>query len=67
MVTAGALIFYGDGSGALVAADANDGKLLWYFNTGQRWKAGPMTYTVEGKQYIGVTAGSTIMAFGLVP
>jgi alcohol dehydrogenase (cytochrome c) len=67
MVTAGGLIFYGDGSGAFVAADANDGKLLWHFNTGQRWKAGPMTYTVEGKQYIGVTAGSTIMAFGLVP
>jgi PQQ-dependent dehydrogenase (methanol/ethanol family) len=65
MATAGGLIFYGDGSGAFVAADATNGKLLWHFNTSQGWKAGPMTYTVDGKQYIGVAAGSTIVAFGL--
>jgi PQQ-dependent dehydrogenase (methanol/ethanol family) len=65
MATAGGLIFYGDGSGAFVAADANNGKLLWHFNTGQSWKAGPMTYTVGGKQYIGMAAGSTILAFSL--
>ena len=41
-------MFYGDGSGAFVAADAKNGKLLWHFNTGQSWKAGPMTYTVDG-------------------
>jgi PQQ-dependent dehydrogenase (methanol/ethanol family) len=67
MATAGGLIFYGDGSGAFVAADATSGKLLWHFNTGQSWKAGPMTYTVDGRQYIGMAAGSTIMAFALAP
>lgn len=65
MSTAGGLIFYGDGSGAFIAADAKSGKLLWHFNTGQSWKAGPMTYAIDGKQYIGVAAGSTIMAFAL--
>jgi PQQ-dependent dehydrogenase (methanol/ethanol family) len=65
MATAGGLIFYGDGSGAFIAADATSGKLLWHFNTSQSWKAGPMTYMVDGKQYIGVAAGSTILAFGL--
>jgi PQQ-dependent dehydrogenase (methanol/ethanol family) len=65
MATAGGLIFYGDGSGAFVAADAKNGKLLWHFNTGQTWKGGPMTYTVDGNQYVGVAAGSTILAFGL--
>ena len=65
MATAGGLIFYGDGSGAFVAADAHDGKRLWHFNTGQSWKAGPMTYLVDDRQYIGVAAGSTILAFGL--
>jgi alcohol dehydrogenase (cytochrome c) len=65
MATAGGLIFYGDGGGAFVAADATNGKLLWHFNTGQSWKAGPMTYTVDGNQYIGVAAGSTILAFSL--
>ena len=65
MVTAGGLIFYGDGSGAFVAADEKNGTILWHFNTGQRWKAGPMTYTVDRNQYVGVAAGSTILAFSL--
>ena len=65
MVTAGGLIFYGDGSGAFVAEDEKNGTILWHFNTCQRWKAGPMTYTVDRNQYVGVAAGSTILAFSL--
>jgi alcohol dehydrogenase (cytochrome c) len=65
MATAGGLIFYGDGSGTFIAADARDGKLLWHFNTSQSWKAGPMTYLAGGRQYVGVAAGNTILAFGL--
>ena len=65
MATAGGLVFYGDGNGAFIAANSKSGKLLWHFNTGQSWKAGPMTYTVDGNQYIGVAAGSTILAFSL--
>ena len=58
-------MFYGDGHGAFIAADARTGKLLWHFNTGQTWKAGPMTYTVDNQQYIGIAAGSTILSFTL--
>ncbi len=65
MAIASGLVFYGDGSG-LIAADATSGKLLWHFNTSQSWTAGPMTYMVDGKQYIGVAAGSTILAFSLL-
>jgi outer membrane protein assembly factor BamB len=65
MATAGGLIFYGDGNGAFIAADANNGKLLWHFNTGQSWKAGPMTYTVDDNQYIAIAGGSTILTFSL--
>ncbi len=65
MATAGGLVFYGDGGGAFIAADATNGKTLWHFNTGQNWKAGPMTYAVDGVQYIGIAAGSTILAFSL--
>ena len=65
MATAGGLIFYGDGRGAFIAADASNGKPLWHFNTAQNWKAGPMTFTVDGKQHVGVAAGSTILAFAL--
>ena len=65
LATAGGLVFYGDNSGAFVAVDAGNGKPLWHFNTGQPWKASPMTYTVDGRQYIGVAAGATILTFGL--
>jgi alcohol dehydrogenase (cytochrome c) len=65
MATAGGLIFYGDGYGAFVAADARNGEPLWHFDTSQNFKAGPMTYTVDDVQYIGMAAGSTILAFTL--
>ncbi len=65
MATGGGLIFYGDGYGAFIAADATNGKLLWHFNTSQSWKAGPMTYMVDGNQYISVAAGNTILALSL--
>ncbi len=65
LATAGGLVFYGDGNGAFIAADARNGKLLWHFDTNQSWKAGPMTYTVDGNQYVAVAAGSTILAFSL--
>lgn len=63
--TGGGLVFFGDDSGALAAADAKTGKPLWHFHTNQLWKSSPMTYAVDGRQYIGVSAGSNIIAFGL--
>ena len=65
MATAGGLLFYGDGQGAFVAADSSTGKLLWHFNTSQQWKAGPMTYEIDGTQYVAIAAGSTILSFGV--
>jgi len=66
MSTAGGLVFFGDSpGGALVAADARTGTLLWHFTTGQSWKSGPMTYAINGRQFIGVTAGSTVVVFSL--
>ena len=65
MATAGGLLFYGDGSNSLVAADLKSGKVLWHFYAGQGWRAGPMSSAIDGRQYIGATAGSIIMVFGL--
>ena len=65
LVTAGGLVFYGDGRGAFVAADSSTGKLLWHFNTGQNWRAGPMTYLADGVQHVAIAAGSTIVSFAL--
>ena len=64
--TAGGLVIFGEDSGALVAADAANGQPLWSFQTSQLWKASPMTYSFDDKQYIAVAAGSNIIAFGLV-
>jgi alcohol dehydrogenase (cytochrome c) len=63
--TAGGLVFFGDDSGALAAADAKTGKALWHFNTNVTWRASPMTYMVDDKQYIAIASGSNIIAFGL--
>lgn len=64
--TAGGLLLFGDSAGgAFVAADATTGELLWHFGTGLDWKASPMTYAIDGEQYIGMAGGRTIMVFGL--
>jgi PQQ-dependent dehydrogenase (methanol/ethanol family) len=63
--TAGGLVFFGDDNGALAAVDAKTGKALWHFHTNETWRASPMTYMVDGKQYIAVASGSNIIAFGL--
>jgi PQQ-dependent dehydrogenase (methanol/ethanol family) len=63
--TRGGLVFYCDDSGAFAAVDARNGKPLWSFQANQGWHASPMTYMVEGRQYVAVAAGSNILAFAL--
>jgi alcohol dehydrogenase (cytochrome c) len=63
--TAGGVVIFGEDSGALMAADAATGKALWSFQTNALWKASPMTYVFDNKQYVAVAAGSDIIAFGL--
>ena len=63
--TAGGIVIFGEDSGSLMAADAVTGKPLWSFQTNQNWKASPMTYAFDNKQYIAVAVGSAIVTFGL--
>jgi alcohol dehydrogenase (cytochrome c) len=63
--TATGLVIFGEEGGALMAADGVTGTPLWSFPTNQGWKASPMTYLFDGKQYVAVAAGSTILAFSL--
>jgi len=65
LATSTGLVIFGEDGGALMAADAVTGKPLWMFQTNQTWKASPMTYVFDGKQYIAVAAGGNIMAFGV--
>jgi alcohol dehydrogenase (cytochrome c) len=66
LTTSTGLVIFGAEGGALMAADAFTGKPLWSFETNQLWKASPMTYEFDGKQYIAVAAGSSIIAFGVL-
>ena len=65
MTTAGGLLFFGDDAQSFEAVDAQTGKPLWHFNTGQGMHASPMSYAVSGKQYVAIAAGSDIFSFGL--
>jgi alcohol dehydrogenase (cytochrome c) len=63
--TASGLVFFGENSGAFMAVDATNGAPLWQFPTNQTWRASPMTYMFDNKQYVAVAAGLGIVAFGL--
>ncbi len=65
LATASGLVFFGEDSGMLMAVDGRTGKALWEFQTSQVWKASPMTYAFDGKQYVAVAAGQTILAFAV--
>lgn len=65
LATQGGLVFYGDPNGTFAAADAGTGKTLWHFPANVYMKASPMTYTVNGKQYVATAAGPNILAFSL--
>ena len=63
--TASGLVFYGENSGSFMAVDAANGKILWQFPTNQVWKASPMTYMFDNKQYVAIAVGTDIVSFGL--
>jgi len=64
--TAGGLVFHGETSGSFAAVDARSGKPLWHFNANQAWKASPMTYMLNGRQYVTIAAGGgDILTFTL--
>jgi alcohol dehydrogenase (cytochrome c) len=65
LATATGLVIFGEEGGALMAVDAENGKPLWSFQTNQTWRASPMTYTFDGRQYIAVAAGPNVLAFAL--
>jgi hypothetical protein len=65
LATATGLVFYGEDSGNLVAADATTGKTLWSLHLNANWHASPMVYQFDGRELIGVAVGSSVMVFGL--
>lgn len=65
LATASGLVIFGSETRELVAVDGSSGQILWKFPVNEDWRASPMTYSFDGKEYIAVAAGSNIVAFGL--
>jgi alcohol dehydrogenase (cytochrome c) len=57
LATAGDLIFGGDLDGDAFALDARTGKKLWSFNTGARIVAPPVSFSVNGRQFVAIATG----------
>jgi alcohol dehydrogenase (cytochrome c) len=65
LATAGDLVFSGSVDGYFYALDAHTGELLWNIALGGRLNASPMTYAVDGRQYVTMPVGNIVYTFGL--
>ena len=65
LTTAGHLLFSADNSGNLLALDPATGKTLWHLNVGGRMVASPMTYQLDGRQYLIMAVQDILYAFAL--
>jgi len=65
LATGGGLIFAATGDGNLIALNSKTGAPLWHFQTGARIGASPMSYSVDGQQFVAVSAGSVLYSFAL--
>jgi alcohol dehydrogenase (cytochrome c) len=65
LATASGLVFAGGREGYFYALDASTGAELWRASLGGQVAAGPITYAVEGKQYVSVPAGSAVFTFAV--
>lgn len=65
LATGGGVLFASSRDGNITALDAKTGKHLWHFQTGGSNGAAPMSYAVDGRQYIALSAGSNLFTFAL--
>jgi alcohol dehydrogenase (cytochrome c) len=65
LTTASNLLFVGGREGYFFALDASNGSMLWKANTGGQVSSGPMTYAVDGKQYVAVASGNSLYVYAL--
>ncbi len=65
LATGGGVVFAGAGDGNLIALNSSRVRSLWRFQTGSRIAASPMSYAVDGKQFVAISAGSVLYSFAL--
>jgi alcohol dehydrogenase (cytochrome c) len=67
LTTATNVLFSGGKEGYFLALDARTGELLWKAALGGQINSGPMSYSVNGRQYVTVAAGNSLFAYALRP
>ncbi len=65
LTTASDLLFTGGREGNFHALDARTGALLWKASVGGTVVAAPITYRLDGKQYVAIAAGHALFVYGL--
>lgn len=65
LATAGNLVFSADSGGNFFALNAQTGEPLWHLQLGSSLRSNPMTYAVDGRQYVVDSAGNSLFAFTL--
>jgi alcohol dehydrogenase (cytochrome c) len=65
LATGGQVVFGAIADGNLVALDAKTGKHLWHVQTNSNLSASPMSYAVDGRQFVAIAAGNTVYSFAL--
>jgi alcohol dehydrogenase (cytochrome c) len=63
--TGGGLVFAGSQEGNFFALDAATGEPRWQFQTGGAVRSNPISFAIEGRQHVAVTAGASVLVFGL--
>ena len=66
VATAGGLVFGGDTNGHFRALDQDTGQVLWEVNLGSAVTGYPIAYAVNGKQYVAVSTGGSLVSNGLI-
>ena len=65
LTTSTDLLFSGNREGYFFALDSRTGKLLWKRYLGGQVMASPITYLLDGRQYVTIASGHTLFTFGL--
>jgi alcohol dehydrogenase (cytochrome c) len=65
LATAGHVVFAGSAEGSFFALNEDNGMPLWHFRTGGQIYASPLSFAVEGRQFIAVAAGNLVYSFAL--
>ena len=65
LTTDSGLIFTGDAQGSVLALATSDGKTLWHAGAGGSMQSSPITYELDGRQYVVTSAGGVLFSWAL--